>query len=215
MNYNLWGCKMRKTTDKELSKIIEEYIGDLRAEFRKDLGNVYSNIENVDDRYCADMRSITDDNKDILKKIENITEWCKALNHDLRNLELKSMTITDMVNIHEKEIDKLQQLAEPIKTKMPKEYKWIGYLCKFKDRCNEDWQSYSILESVDYANTDGIFEDKIGTHWQECEIVKLTDPEVYKISKKDLDDIGSNPDFIDSLQRYVGENKINDKYKVI
>ena len=104
----------------------------------------------------------------------------------LDNISKTQSHLIDMINHHEKEIDKLQMLAEPMKTKIPTECKWIGYLCKFKDRCNEEWQCYSILESVDYASTEGMFEDKVGTHWQECEIVKLTDPEVYKVKPEDV-----------------------------
>lgn len=153
---------MKGSTNRELRKIIEEDIGNLRAEVRQCIGSIMSDISRI-----------------------------------------------------QEDLSKIEERTKPITINMPKETKWIGYLCKFKDHYDKDWQYYSILESVDYASTDGIFEDKVGNHWQECEIVKLTDPEVYKISKKDIDKIGEDPDFIDSMQRYLGENKINDKYKVI
>ena len=150
---------------------------------------------------------------------EKLREIITSFDEDLKELraEVRSCLGSIMGDIErvKETIDKIENHTKPITVNMPKETKWIGYLCKFKDRCDHDWQHYDILESVDYASTDGIFEDRIGNHWQICEIVKLTDPEVYKISKKDLADIDSNPDFIDSLQRYLGENKINDKYKVI
>lgn len=113
-------------------------------------------------------------------------ELKKTIKEDIADIRSILDVIMEFVNRHEKQIDDLQMKLEPLKTKIPKECKWIGYLCKFKDRCNEEWQCYSILESVDYANTDGMFEDKVGTHWQECEIVKLTDPEVYKVKLEDV-----------------------------
>lgn len=113
-------------------------------------------------------------------------ELKKTIKEDIADIRSILDVIMEFVNRHEKQIDDLQMKLEPLKTKIPKECKWIGYLCKFKDRCNEEWQCYSILESVDYASTDGMFEDKVGTHWQECEIVKLTDPEVYKVKPEDV-----------------------------
>jgi len=113
-------------------------------------------------------------------------ELKKTIKEDIADIRSILDVIIDFVNRHEKQIDKLQMLVEPIKTKIPTECKWIGYLCKFKDRCDQDWQHYDILESVDYASTNGIFEDRIGNHWQVCEIVKLTDKEVYKVKAEDL-----------------------------
>lgn len=151
-------------------------------------------------------------NEKLREIITTFDEGMKELRAEVRSC-LGSI-MGDISRIQE-ELAEIKEHTKPITVNMPKETKWIGYLCKFKDRMDKDWQHYDILESVDYANTDGIFEDRIGNRWQECEIVKLTDPEVYKISQKDLADIGNNPDFIDSLQRFLGENKINDRYKVI
>lgn len=151
-------------------------------------------------------------NEKLREIITSFDEGMKELRAEARSC-LGSI-MGDISRIQE-ELAEIKEYTKPITVNMPKETKWIGYLCKFKDRSDKDWQHYDILEFVDYASTDGIFGDRIGNYWQECEIVKLTDPEVYKISQKDLADIGSNPDFIDSLQRYLGENKINDKYKVI
>ncbi len=146
------------------------------------------------------------------EKLREIDEGIKDLRAEVRTC-LGSI-MGDISEIQE-ELAKIKEHTKPITVNIPKETKWIGCLCKFKDHGDSDWQHYDILESVDYARTNGIFCDRIGNRWQECEIVKLTDPEVYKISQKDLVDIGNNPDFIDSLQRYIGENKINNKYKVM
>lgn len=151
-------------------------------------------------------------NEKLREIITNFDEGMKELRAEVRSC-LGSI-MGDISRIQE-ELAEIKEHTKPITVNMPKETKWIGYLCKFKDRSDKDWQHYDILEFVDYASTDGIFGDRIGNHWQECEIVKLPDPEVYKISQKDLADIGNNPDFIDSLQRFLGENKINDRYKVI
>lgn len=151
-------------------------------------------------------------NEKLRKIITGFDEDIKELRAEVRSC-LGSI-MGDIEKIKES-VNEIKCHTKPITVNLPKETKWIGCLCKFKDHCDKNWQHYDILEFVDYASTDGMFEDRIGNHWQECEIVKLTDPEIYKISQKDLADIGSNPDFIDSLQRYLGENKINDKYKVI
>lgn len=151
-------------------------------------------------------------NEKLREIITSFDEGIKELRGEVRSC-LGSI-MGDISRIQE-ELAKIEERTKPITVSLPKESKWIGCLCKFKDHRDSDWQHYDILESVDYASTNVIFEDRIGNHWQECEIVKLTDPEVYKISQKDLSDIGSNSDYIDSLQRYLGENKINDKYKVM
>lgn len=138
---------------------------ELRKTIEEDIGNLRAEV-----RQC--LGSIMGSQDTILERMDKLRD---TQNH-----------LIDMVNHHEKEIDKLQMLAEPLKTKIPTECKWIGYLCKFKDRMDEDWQCYDILEAVDYASTDGIFISRIGNHWQICEIVKLTDKEVYKVKAEDL-----------------------------
>lgn len=138
---------------------------ELRKKIEEDIGGLRAEI-----RQC--LGSIMGSQDTIMERIDKLRD---TQNH-----------LIDMVNHHEKEIDNLQMKLEPLKTKIPTEYKWIGFLCKFKDRQDQNWQHYDILEAVDYANTDGIFEDRIGNHWQVCEIVHLTDKEVYKVKAEDL-----------------------------
>lgn len=146
------------------------------------------------------------------EKLHEIDEGIKDLRAEVR---FCIGSIMGDISEIQKKLVKIEEYTKPITVNMPKETKWIGHLCKFKDHRDSDWQHWGLLTVVDPKNTEGMFIDDAESSWQECEIVKLTDPEIYKISQKDLADIGSNPDFIDSLQRYLGENKINDKYKVM
>lgn len=151
-------------------------------------------------------------NEKLREIITTFDEGIKDLRAEVRSC-LGSI-MGDIGRIRE-ELAEIEEHTKPITVNIPEETKWVGFLCKFKDHRDSDWQHWGILTIVDPKNIEGMFVDDSESIWQECEIVKLTDPEVYKISKKDLADINSNPDFIDSLQRYLGENKINDKYKVI
>lgn len=140
------------------------------------------------------------------EKLREIDEGIKDLRAEVRTC-LGSI-MGDISRIQE-ELAEIKEHTKPITVNMPKETKWIGYLCKFKDRMDKDWQHYDILESVDYASPDGIFEDRIGNRWQECEIVKLTDPEIYKISQKDLQEITDSVDIEELIRRFLSKQKTN------
>lgn len=133
----------------------------------------------------------------------------KTIKEDIADIRSILDVIMEFINRHEKQIDNLQMKLEPLKTQIPKETKWIGCLCKFKDHRDKDWQRYDILEYVDYASTDGIFGDRLSNHWQECEIVKLTDPEIYKISQKDLQEITDSVDAEEYIRRFLSKQKTN------
>lgn len=122
-------------------------------------------------------------NEKLREIITTFDEGIKELRAEVRSC-LGSI-MGDISRIQE-ELSKIEEHTKPITVNLPKETKWIGFLCKFKDRQDQNWQHYDILEAVDYANTDGIFEDRIGNHWQVCEIVHLTDKEVYKVKAEDL-----------------------------
>ena len=139
---------------------------ELRKTIEEDIGSLRAEV-----RQC--FGSIMGSQDTILERMDKLRD---TQNH-----------LVDMVNCHEKEIDKLQMIAEPIKCRMPREQKWIGFLCKFKDYEDEDWQHYDILEAIDYARTDGIFEDRIGNYWKICEVVHLTDKEFYKVNLSEIE----------------------------
>ena len=145
-------------------------------------------------------------NEKLREIITTFDEGIKELRAEVRSC-LGSI-MGDISRIQE-ELAEIEERTKPITVNIPKECKWIGYLCKFKDHRDKNWQHYDILESVDEASTDGKFVDKLANHWQECEIVKLTDPEVYKISKKDLPEITGSIDVEESIRRYLGEQKAN------
>lgn len=101
----------------------------------------------------------------------------------------------------------VEERTKPITVNIPKECKWVGFLCKFKDRKDSDWQQWGILSAFDPKKCDmaGQFMDNLENWWQECEIVKLTDPEVYKVSQKDLGSF----DVEESIRRFLSEQKTN------
>lgn len=75
-----------------------------------------------------------------LEKIDEIIGVVNALEECVDSLR-------DMVNIHEKEIDKLQMEIAPEKCDYEDEKDWIGKLCKFRDGGYAPWQ-YGILTDI-------------------------------------------------------------------
>ena len=99
-----------------------------------------------------------------------------------------------MVNIHEKEIDKLQMLAEPEKCDIPDgddaiqeiihepKEKWIGHLCKFYDDDNKF--CFGLLADIDKGSIYPYCCAPSETYWEHCELIK---PDSMLIFKGDKD----------------------------
>lgn len=97
--------------------------------------------------------------------------------------------LVDENNVHEKQIDDLQQKVEGLETTVysdkneKAEGEWdkydsfIGKLCRFKDNEDDKWH-YGIL---DYIITDSEypFWDKNGFEWSICEVVKPYDDVIF------------------------------------
>lgn len=111
-------------------------------------------------------------------------------------------TVRKSVNVHEKQIDELQMKLEPEKCETRAENvhpdtesgrqnvqdqtKWIGKLCKFRDKYYKDDQwDYGLLQAIENAETaliwkTGCFKHNLG-HWYDiCEPVSPDDDIIYK-----------------------------------
>lgn len=96
-----------------------------------------------------------------LEKIDEIIGVVNALEEQISSIDAQVKTlvntsivdggrlqaIKDMVNVHEREIDKLQMKVESEKCDYEDEKKWIGKLCKFRDGGYAPWQ-YGILTDI-------------------------------------------------------------------
>ena len=95
---------------------------------------------------------------DVLEKINEIVDVVNDLVEQLHRLVDTQIVdggrlqaIKDMVNVHEREIDKLQMKVESEKCDYEDERKWIGKLCKFRDSEEFVWQ-YGILTDIVVGN---------------------------------------------------------------
>lgn len=100
-----------------------------------------------------------------LEKIDEIIGVVNALEEQISSIDAQVKTlvntsivdggrlqaIKDMVNVHEKEIDKLQMKVESEKCDYENEKDWIGKLCKFRD-CEECGWQYGILTDIVVGN---------------------------------------------------------------
>lgn len=119
-------------------------------------------------------------------KINEVIDWVNGLVEDMQTAQQdinwnrhRVDAVIDMVNTHEKEIDKLQMKVEPekLETYLDEAEKWVGFLCRFKDREDEKWK-YGILKSVDRTGTEFPFWDDCDFEWAVCQPVKITDMEI-------------------------------------
>lgn len=119
-------------------------------------------------------------------KINEVIDWVNGLVEDMQTAQkdinwnrFRVDAVIDMVNTHEKEIDKLQMKVEPekLETYLDEAEKWVGFLCRFKDREDEKWK-YGILKSVDKTGTEFPFWDDGDMEWAVCQPVKITDMEI-------------------------------------
>lgn len=104
-------------------------------------------------------------NPKLVEKINEIVGFVNALEEQISSIDAQVKTlvdtsivdggrlqaIKDMVNVHEKEIDKLQMKVEPEKCEYEDEREWIGKLCKFRDWEGSVWQ-YGILTDIVAGN---------------------------------------------------------------
>lgn len=103
--------------------------------------------------------------------------------------------IRKMVNIHEKEIDKLQMLVEPEKcdwnesqpgaikltTPINLQEKWVGHLCRFYD--DDEKFCFGLLSEIDKGSIYPYCCMPSGTCWEHCEPIKPDGVLIFKGNK--------------------------------
>ncbi len=93
-------------------------------------------------------------------------------------------TLRNMVNIHEKEIDELQQHTKIHEEPCEMCESWEGYLVKVWSSGNEKYPKYGILEKVVYIGKMP-YAVVDGKHYDHCEIVTESLDEVWETSYED------------------------------
>lgn len=84
---------------------------------------------------------------ELVDRVNWIDKTVEVLTKRLKDCEEQYGVVSDMVNIHEREIDQLQMSINPEKCDYDDERKWIGKLCKFRDGGYAPWQ-YGILTDI-------------------------------------------------------------------
>ncbi len=136
------------------------------------------------------------DNKSLFEKIN---ELCDAVNTIQKEREAEWFEIQEWigileevrksVNVHEKQIDKLQMKIEPEKREVPAENvqdkfaeqrKWIGKLCRFWDKEIGE-KVWGILGGIDYSENEKYpyWCDQLQEQYQCCEPVKPDSELIY------------------------------------
>lgn len=87
---------------------------------------------------------------ELVDRVNWIDKTVEVLTKRLKDCEERYSVVSDMVNIHEREIDELQMKIDPEKCDYD-EKKWIGKLCKFRDGEDFSWQ-YGILTDIVVGN---------------------------------------------------------------
>lgn len=165
-------------------------------------------IKTVDDTELKDAEKYNLTGSSI-KKINQVIDKVNQLDPIIQNLVNTSIedgnrllsfrdsldAIRNMVNIHEKEIDKLQMLVEPEKcnyyqsedgkirltTPILLREKWIGHLCKFWD--DNDKFCFGLLSEIDKGGIYPFCCMPSETWWEHCELVKPDSPFIYRGDK--------------------------------
>ena len=87
---------------------------------------------------------------ELVDRVNWIDKTVEVLTKRLKDCEERYSVVSDMVNVHEKQIDELQMKIDPEKCDYD-ERKWIGKLCKFRD-CEEYGWQYGILTDIVVGN---------------------------------------------------------------
>ena len=87
---------------------------------------------------------------ELVDRVNWIDKTAEVLTKRLKDCEERYSVVSDIVNVHEREIDKLQMSIDPEKCDYD-ERKWIGKLCKFRDSEEFVWQ-YGILTDIVVGN---------------------------------------------------------------
>ena len=87
---------------------------------------------------------------ELVDRVNWIDKTVEVLTKRLKDCEERYSVVSDVVNVHEREIDKLQMSIDPEKCDYD-EKKWIGKLCKFRDGEDFSWQ-YGILTDIVVGN---------------------------------------------------------------
>lgn len=105
---------------------------------------------------------------ELVDKVNWIDKTIEVLTKRLKECEKRYGVISDVVNVHEREIDELQMKVEPEKCDWGDKMCWIGKLCKFRDGDDFSWQ-YGILTDIDEDEEYAYFMGDI--QWAECQPV--------------------------------------------
>lgn len=136
---------------------------------------------------------------DVVNRIDPIVQNLvnTSIEDGARMMSLKDSlnAVKEMVNVHEKEIDRLQMLVEPEKcdyyqsengkirltTPILLREKWIGHLCKFWD--DDDKFCFGLLSEIDKGSVYPFCCAPSETYWEHCELVKPDSPFIYRGDK--------------------------------
>lgn len=123
-------------------------------------------IEKIDDRDVFKNVLLANKINELVDRVNWLDKTVEVVTKRLKDSEEWQNVVGEMVNVHEREIDRLQMKIEPEKFVDKRE--WIGKLCKFRDGEDFGWQ-YGILtnitENEEYPYWMGDVE------WAECQPV--------------------------------------------
>ena len=84
---------------------------------------------------------------------EKLREIITTFDEGIKELraEVRSCLGSIMVDINriKEAVNEIEERTKPITVNEPKECKWIGFLCKFKDHKDSDWQHWGLLSGFD------------------------------------------------------------------
>lgn len=129
---------------------------------------------------------------DFMEKINEIVDVVNTIQkeREAERFEIQEWigileAVRKSVNVHEKQIDKLQMKLEPEKCEIPadkfaEQRKWIGKLCRFWNNDDEPDTCFGILTGL-FDEADRPFERNIGQQlYTYCEPVKPDEDVIYK-----------------------------------
>jgi hypothetical protein len=132
----------------------------------------------------CDLREIMDKLNELVDTINTIQKEREAEWFEIQEWIGILEAVRKSVNVHEKQIDKLQMKVEPEKCEIPvdpfaKQRKWEGKLCWFWDEDPED-KIVDVLSCIDISDKYPYVMCDHQVHYKHCEPVKPDSDIIYK-----------------------------------
>lgn len=143
-------------------------------------------IEKITNQNQIARHKLAEKINEIIDAVDTIQQEREAERFEIQEWIGILEAVRKSVNIHEKEIDKLQMLVEPEKCEAPvdhyaEERKWIGKACWFWDG-NAQTKAFGQLNQIDPLDDgqNAPYQTNYGQWYEHCEPVLPTDNAIYK-----------------------------------